>query len=83
MNPASVSTPNVAPPVRKRRWWLHGMLAAVALAIVMPLALVTYSDISSRGAWADAEDEASRDDPRWRLMEIEADRTQVADVANA
>jgi uncharacterized coiled-coil protein SlyX len=75
--------PPTAPPVRKRRWWLRGTLAAVALAIVVPLALVGYAELGSQGAWADAEDEASRDDPRWRLMEIEADRTPVADADNS
>ncbi len=83
MNPTSVSTPNTVPPVRKRPWWLRGVLMGIALLILVPLALVIFTDFSSQGAWADAEEEASRDDPRWRLMEMDADRPQVADADNS
>jgi hypothetical protein len=83
MNAPSLSPPTATPPVRKRRWWLPGTLAAVTLAIAAPLAMVIYSEHGSHGAWAEAEAEASRDDPRWRLLEMEADRPQLADADNS
>ena len=51
--------------------------------IVGWLGLMLYSHFGSEGAWADAEAEADRDDPRWRLFEIEADRPQMADSDNS
>ena len=83
MNPASVSRPTTAPPVRKRRWWLRGTLAALALASAALVGVFTYSHFASQGAWADAEAEASQDMPRWRLMEMEADRPTFADGDNS
>jgi hypothetical protein len=79
-----MNLPTVAtPPARKRRRWLRGALAALALAIIVPIGVLTYSHFSTRGDWAGAEEEAGRDDPRWRLLEMEADRPTIADADNS
>src|SRR5205823_184973 len=38
---------------------------------------------STSADWAAAEAEADQQDPRWRLMEIEADRPAIADAENS
>jgi hypothetical protein len=80
MNP---STPMIAPSVRPRRWWLRGLLLLLAFMILAPLLTIGSMMLSARNAWDAAEEEATRLDPRWKLMEIEADRMQIADAENS
>lgn len=82
MNPTTTVGPPIK-PVPKRRWWLRGLLIGLALAIATPAALYFYSSTSTRNAWAAAEEEAGQDEPRWRLMEMEADRNHLADADNS
>lgn len=83
MNPTSLSTQPAAPSVPKRRWWLRGVLAALALGLATALGLFTYAYVGVQGDWAAAEAEAALDDPRWRLSDMEADRPQIADADNS
>jgi hypothetical protein len=83
MTPTVATSQPARPPVPRKRWWLRGLLIGVALLILTPLALVSYSNLGARGAWAEAEAEADRDDPHWRLLDLEAERPQYADTENS
>jgi hypothetical protein len=65
-----------------RRWWRTGVLLAV-LVIGAPSAFYIYTILETRNAWDEAEAEAARDLPRWRLLELEADRPAVPDAENS
>jgi hypothetical protein len=72
-------------PVRPRfwrRWWRTGLLIAI-LVVGAPAALYVYSTRATRSAWEEAEAEAARDLPRWRLLELEADRPEIPDAENS
>jgi hypothetical protein len=45
--------------------------------------LLGFTVLRTRQAWAEAEAEADRDLPRWRLMALEADRSDIADKENS
>ncbi len=79
--PAAPSTPVPAKP-RRRRWW-RGALLLIALAILVPLLLLGLTVLRTRQAWAEAEAEAILDMPRWRLMDLEADRPTIPDKGNS
>jgi hypothetical protein len=70
----------VAPPPRPRR---RGVLVVVAFVILGPILFWGYTVLSTRGSWAEAEAEAALDTPRWRLMELEADRPDIPDKENS
>lgn len=59
------------------------VLGFLALAVVALVLLYGYSTITTRDAWEEAESEAARDLPRWRLMEMEADRPAIPDEENS
>ena len=83
MSSTQISTIPLAPaPMRRRRRW-RVVLLIVALAIFVALVLWGYTVLSTRGAWAEAEAEAALDTPRWRLMELEADRPNIPDRENS
>jgi hypothetical protein len=66
-------------PLRRRR----AVLLLIAIVILAPFLLWGYSVLSTRTSWAAAEAEADLDLPRWRLMELEADRPDIADKDNS
>jgi hypothetical protein len=71
-----------APKRRAWRWW---RIALVLLVIVIgaPVALLLWSSYTTRSAWEQAEAEAAGDLPRWRLLEMEADRPVIPDAENS
>ncbi len=83
-SPATSTKPTLSAPARpRRRRWLRVTIAVLALAIVGPLAFYVYSEFATRRALEDAESEAARDLPRWRLAELEADCKKIADEDNS
>jgi hypothetical protein len=83
MSSTQFSTIPIAPaPARRRRRW-RVVLLIVAFAILVPIVLWGYTFVSTRGAWGEAEAEAALDMPRWRLMELEADRPDIPDQENS
>jgi hypothetical protein len=83
MGSTQFSTIPLAPaPLQRRRRW-RTVLLIVALAIFVAIVLWGYTVLSTRGAWAEAEAEAALDTPRWRLMELEADRPNIPDRENS
>ncbi len=76
--PASIA----AAPPRRRRWLLYAF-ALLGLLVAVPLAFFAYMGWSTRNSWADAEAEADRIDPGWRLHELLEKRTPIADKDNA
>jgi hypothetical protein len=80
-NITAVPTHPIAPPPRRR--WLRVVLIVGALVILVPLLIYALADHWTQNAWAEAEAEAAADDPRWTLLEIEADRKQIADNDNS
>ena len=76
-------TPSIPkPPARRRLWWRIA-LPVLGLAILVVLGLWGIMVVGTQRAWEKAEDEAARGDPRWRLLEIEADRKQIPDPENS
>jgi hypothetical protein len=69
-------------PFRRRRW-LRRVLIIGAIAILAPVLIYSYIAYTTRSAWADAEAEAALEDPRWKLLEIEADRRKIPDNENS
>jgi hypothetical protein len=80
MQPATETQaiPN-APKRRRWRWWIIGLAGIFLLTFGM----YVYLAVSTKIALAEAEAEASRDLPRWRLMELEEDRPAIPDVENS
>jgi hypothetical protein len=78
---AAASVPTT-PPTPRRRWW-RVAVAVVGLLVLAPLGFYGYSVFATRSALEEAEAEAARDLPRWRLLEIEADRPQIPDAENS
>ncbi len=67
---------------RRRRWGLI-VLGILAVLILVPTGWMIYSYFSTQNAWDDAAAEAAQDLPRWRLLELEADRPQIPDHENS
>jgi hypothetical protein len=65
-----------------RQWFLRGLLGVVACA-ALPAGYYAYRMISAHQILRAAVDEADGTDPGWRLEELEARRTPVADADNA
>src|SRR5437660_762802 len=80
--PASATTLN-APAVRPRRRWLRGVLLTIGLTILAATLFLGYSYVTMNAAWDQAEAEAALDLPRWRLLEMEADRPAIPDKENS
>ena len=59
-----------------RRWWLIA-LALAALLIGVPLGAFEYMKHATNQDWIAAEAETDLLDPRWRLLDIEADREVI------
>jgi len=78
-NPAS---PPTAPARRSRRWWRIVLVIIVAL-VAIPFAIYWYSVYSTARAWEVAVEEAERDFPRWRLLELDEDRPEIPDAENS
>lgn len=81
MTPASPTLPPTQARPR-RRWWLRGLML-IALPIVAVAGLYSYVTISSRLSLAEAEAEADRSDPDWRLEAVQAKRKVLADDENS
>ena len=79
---ANSPAPVVAPTRRPRRWW-RIVLGVFACLIAATAGLYVYTVVTTRTAWAEAEAEAALDTPRWRLMELDADRPAIPDEENS
>jgi len=73
METAPTTSMPPAPAKPRRRWW-RWALAFTALVIAVPLGSIWYANRATQQALDEAEAEAERDLPRWRLLELEADR---------
>lgn len=83
-SPAITPTPSIpAPAPPKRRRWLRVTIVVLAAALIVPVALFVYFDFSARQALENAEAEAARDLPRWRLAELQEDRKKFANHENS
>jgi hypothetical protein len=82
MSTTTTSPPLVQAPRRRWRGWRIA-LVLVVLALATPTALVVYSSYTTRSAWAQAEADAARDLPRWRLLELDEDRPKIPDAENS
>lgn len=71
------------PPQRPRRRWGRIALGIVAFLILAAAGWVGYGYISMQNAWDAAVAEAAQDLPRWRLLELEADRPTIPDAENS
>src|SRR5262249_55141967 len=81
MQPAAPSTHVPAKP-RRRRWW-RGALLLVALLVLVPLGIFGYTTWATRHEWAEAEAEADRSDPAWRVHQLIEKQTPIADKDNS
>ena len=79
--PAAPSTPVPAKP-RRRRWWRRALLL-VALLVLVPLGIFAYTTWATRHDWAEAEAEADRSDPAWRLHQLIEKQAPIADKENS
>src|SRR5437667_6616610 len=70
--PTPTPTQTTAPPRRRRRWWIA--LGFVAAMLLVPVGWMVVNHFTTQGAWDAAVAEAEQDLPRWRLLELEADR---------
>src|ERR1043166_7802846 len=66
----------------RRRWW-RVIVLLIGIALCIALAMWGYGTISTQRAWAEAEEEAARDLPRWKLLELDADRPEIPDAENS
>jgi hypothetical protein len=82
MNAPIAAPMPMAAPTPRRRWW-RVAVAVVGLLVLAPLGFYAYSVFATRSAWEEAEAEAARDLPRWRLLELEADRPQIPEADNS
>jgi type II secretory pathway pseudopilin PulG len=71
-----------APPVRLRRRWPY-IVALPALVILMGIGVYVYLIVSAESELRAAITETDRLDPRWRLEDVEADRTVVPEAENS
>ncbi|MBI3411704.1 MAG: hypothetical protein HY040_25520 [Planctomycetes bacterium] len=67
---------------RKRRWFIRISVAVVALA-ALAFGFQTCLEFSSDAELADIYAQLDRNDPNWRLEDIEAQRRQVPDEENS
>src|ERR1700691_277220 len=70
-------------PAKRRRWWLRGVLALLALAVLVPLAHYGYLRYTTGVTWDAAEAEADRTDPDWRMTSLLLKRRVVPDEQNS
>src|SRR5262245_6190468 len=78
----STATSKSAPTCARRRKW-RIVAIVVAVVVLPPIGIYTYSAVSAHIALAEAESAARRDLTRWRLMELEEDRPQIPDGENS
>lgn len=83
MEPTPLPPPLPVPPMRRRRRWLRGVLALVAVVILVPVGIYLYLSYAQRAGWADAEADAARSDPRWRLADLIAEQETIPDAENS
>jgi hypothetical protein len=83
MDPISSPPIPIAPPVPRRRWWLRGVLIILALAILVPTGIFTYTNYTTRNNWAAAEAEADASDPHWRFQQLLDEQTPIPDQENS
>jgi tetratricopeptide (TPR) repeat protein len=55
----------------------------VALLLLVPLAIFAYTTWATRHDWSEAEAEAGRSDPAWRLHELIEKQAPIADKENS
>lgn len=65
------------PAPAPRRWSVRFFLGLATAAIFVVFGVYLWSIISTSSALAEAEAEARRDLPRWRLLELEEDRPEI------
>jgi len=82
MSTATPATPPESESPPRSRWWQLAALGILAVAGILAL-YWWYLTESTRRDWELAETEASLDLPRWRLLELEADRPNVPDDENS
>ena len=70
MQPQPAAPPMPVPAKPRRRWWLRGVLLMLALVLVVPAGFFGYTTYATRHDLADAEAEADRTDPNWRLRAL-------------
>src|ERR1043166_4210995 len=80
---ATTTVPVSITPVRPRRRWWRVIVLLIGIALCIALAMWGYGTISTQRAWAEAEEEAARDLPRWKLLELDADRPEIPDAENS
>ena len=83
MNVSVSSTPPMAAPVPRRRWWLRAVVLMLTLLVAVPILTAVYMVIATRNAWNDVEAETDALDHRWRLAEIEVDHSVLPDNENS
>jgi hypothetical protein len=81
MSTTTSTVPHTQPKPR-RRWWLRGLVAFLLLLFVATTAVYVFTH-RSQVSLAEAEAEADRLDPDWRLDALEAKRRVVADADNS
>lgn len=81
MDPAPSTPVPQAPPQRFR--WRAFLLSMLAALILCPICVFLYFSWATHTAWAEAEAEADRLDPHWRLAELIERQPAIADKDNA
>ncbi len=75
-------TPPALGPRRRRPWWLRSAVR-LGVALVVAAAVVSYLIYRTDAAVREAQARLDRDDPGWRLEEIEAARETIPDEENS
>lgn len=76
-------SPPAKPPSRPRRRWWRIALVIVAILALKIVAYLVYEHFSTQRALSAAIAEAEQDLPRWKLLELDADRPAIPDAENS